>query len=246
MWALTVLRRGFAAEWGKTWSVRSTWCCLAAGLLLMVVSATSLANDFVYDVQRGALPPRSTLALTEVVAPATQLAQFAVIALAMLVITSEFSTGGILTTMQAAPRRGVVLVSKSLVVAVIVVPAGLVLGAAGSLTARSVLGEHAVTSGWGGDVLRITLYLLAVAVLTVGIGAALRSAVGTLSVALVLLVGLLLLSNPVMDYLPAAAGAHLLTDLDEPYPPAVAALLLAGWAAVAQTVGYLQLRRRDL
>lgn len=243
---MTALRRGFAAEWGKTWSVRSTWCCLVAGLLLMVVSAASLANDFVYDVQRGALPPGSLLTPTEVVAPATQLAQFAVIALAILVITSEFSTGAMLTTLQAAPRRGVVLCAKSLVVGVIVVPAGLVLGAAGSLTARFVLGEHAVTSGWGGDVLRITLYLLAVAVLTVGTGAALRSAVGTLSVALVVLVGLLLLSNPVTDYLPAAAGAHLLTDLDEPYPPAVAALLLAGWAAVAQTVGYLQLRRRDL
>lgn len=242
---VTQLRQGFAAEWGKTWSVRSTWCCLLAGVLLMATSAASLANDFVYDLQQGNLPPGSTLPVTEVVAPATQLAQFAVIALAMLVVTSEFSTGSILTTLQAAPRRGVVLAAKSLVVATIVVPAGLVLGAVGSVTARLVLGEHAVTAGAGPDVLRVTLYLLAVAVLTAGIGAALRSAVGTLSVALVVLVGLLLLSNPVTDYLPAAAGAQLLGDLDEPYPPVVAALLLAGWALVAQAVGYLELRRRD-
>lgn len=241
----TQVRRGFTAEWGKVWSVRSTWCCLLAGLLLMTTTAASLANNFVYDLRHSSLPPGSTLRLTEVVAPATQLAQFAVIALAMLVITSEFSTGSILSTLQAAPRRGVVLAAKSLVVAAVVVPAGLVLGAVGSVTARLVLGEHAVTAGAAGDVARVTLYLLAVSLLTVGIGAALRSAVGTLSVALVVLVGLLLVSSPVMDYLPAAAGAQLLGNLDEPYPPAVAALLLAGWAAAVQAVGYVGLRRRD-
>lgn len=241
----TQIRRGFAAEWGKTWSVRSTWCCLLAGLLLMATSAASLANDFVYDVQRGELPPGSTLSLTEVLAPATQLTQFAVIALAMLVVTSEFSTGAILTTLQAAPRRGVLLVAKSLVVAVIVMPAGLLCCAVGAATASAVLGGHGLTAGAVGDVLRGTLYLLAVALLTVGLGAVLRSAVGTLSVALVVLVGLLLLSNPATAYLPAAAGAQLLGDLDDPYPAPVAALLLAGWAGVAQAVGYLALRRRD-
>lgn len=237
--------RGFRAEWGKAWSVRSTWGSLLAGLLLMAGSAATFANDFLYNIELGAVAPGSTLPLRDALVPATQLTQFAVIALAMLVVTSEFSTGSWLTTLQAAPRRGVVLAAKALVVAVIVVPAGLVLGALGAVVARLVLGVHAVAAGVPGDVARVTLYLLAVALLTVGIGAALRSAVGTLSVALVVLVGLVLVSNPVTDHLPAAAGAHLLANVSDPYSPVVAALLLFGWAAVALVAGALQLRRRD-
>ncbi|WP_281368907.1 hypothetical protein [Phytohabitans rumicis] len=35
------------AEWIKLWSVRSTWWCLASGLLLMGGCAFLVGNDFV-------------------------------------------------------------------------------------------------------------------------------------------------------------------------------------------------------
>ncbi|GAA4435457.1 hypothetical protein [Phytohabitans houttuyneae] len=88
------------AEWVKLWTVRSTWWCLASSLLLMGCTAFLLGNDFAYDLEHpDEQAVRDTTAtLQSVVDPAAasvSLAQFALIALAMLVITSEYSTGAI-------------------------------------------------------------------------------------------------------------------------------------------------------
>ncbi|MCK9932687.1 hypothetical protein MXD62_37060 [Frankia sp. Mgl5] len=242
------LRRAFAAELGKMVSVWSTAWCAVAAVVLTAGCAASLANDVVGDAERGqasvrtTTPAVDTTAVVDVLAPSVQLAQFAVVALAMLVVTSEFATRLITGTLQACPRRGTVLAAKALAVTAVTAPLGLLVGIGGSVVAARVLGEHGTSPDPAGDVVRVAVYLVAVSLFTVGIGAVLRSAVGTLSVALVVLVGLLLISTPLTDLLPAGLGGHLL-DGDGGAGPAAAGLL--GWAAAAHLVGYLSLRNRD-
>jgi hypothetical protein len=45
--------------------------------------------------------------------------------------------------------------------------------------------------------------------------------------------------------MPGIAGAHLMAGDSEPYPGAVALVLLAAWAVAALGAGLVVLRRRD-
>jgi ABC-2 type transport system permease protein len=237
-----------AAEWVKLWTVRSTWWCLASSVVLMGCCAYLLGNDFAYDLEHpDQQAVRDTVATAQSIAdPAaasTTLAQFAVIALAMLVITSEYSTGTIRATLRAAPVRGRVLLAKAAVAGAVTFAAGLVLAAAGLFAARLGLREYAIVEGADAAAVavRIAAYLALVAVFSVGMGAALRSAVGTLSAVLVLLVGLsMVVPEPVADYLPGVAGGTFVSDGD-----AGAGLILVAWTAAVLAAGYAVLRRRD-
>jgi ABC-2 type transport system permease protein len=237
-----------AAEWVKLWTVRSTWWCLASSLVLMGSCAFLLANDFAYDLEHpDEQSVRDTVATTQsIVEPAAasvSLAQFAVIALAMLVITAEYSSGTIRATLRAVPVRGRVLLAKAAVAAAVTFAAGLVLAVAGLAAARLGLRDYAVVDA--GDAvavaLRIAAYLALIAVFSVGMGAALRSAVGTLSAVLVLLVGLsMVVPEPASRYLPGVAGSTFVAD-----GHVGAALLLVVWTGAVLAAGYAVLRGRD-
>jgi ABC-type transport system involved in multi-copper enzyme maturation permease subunit len=214
----------------------------------MAGCALILGNDFAYDVEHpDEQAVRDTLATTmaigDPVVPSTQLAQFAVVALAMLMITAEYSTGTIRATLRAQPARGRVLLTKVVVASGVAFVAGLVLGAAGLVGARIGLGEYAVvnTGDTAGIVVRVATYLALVTVISVGMGAALRSAVGTLSAVLVLLVGLsMVVSGPLADYLPGVAGAKFIQDGN-----VADGLLVTAWASAVLATGYAVLRGRD-
>ncbi len=244
------------AEWVKFRSVRSTWWTVAAAVVVMAATAGQLAiyvangntNDDPSD-DAGVVP------LGSVLIDSLELVQYAVLALGLLMITSEFTTGTIRTTLQCTPSRGRVLLAKAAVTATVTFGLGLLLGAVGAVVAGPVLGEWgaAPTAGTVRDVVALAGYLALIGVLALGLGAVLRSAVLTLTVLLaVLMIVPLSLREPditaltrVADVLPGEAGRHFLAGDGQPYPPAVGLLLLAGWAAVALLAGRAALRRRD-
>jgi ABC-2 type transport system permease protein len=219
-----------------------------SSLVLMASCALIVGNDFAYDMENpDEQAVRDTLATTmaigDPVVPSTQLAQFAVVALAMLMITTEYSTGTIRATLRAVPSRGRVLLMKVGVAAAVTFVGGLVLGAAGLVAARFGLGEYAVVDAGdaAGTAVRVAVYLALVSAMSIGMGAALRSAVGTLSAVLVLLVGLsMVVSGSLADYLPGVAGANFMLD-----GGAADALILAAWTIAALASGYAVLHRRD-
>ncbi|MFC0508777.1 ABC transporter permease subunit [Micromonospora costi] len=245
-----------AAEWTKLWSVRSTWWTLLAAALVTAATAGQLAiyaanantNDDPAD-------DAGIVTVGSVLASSVELAQYAVLALGLLAITSEFTSGTIRTTLQCTPSRGRVLLAKAVVTAAVTFPAGLLLGGVGVLVARPVLGEwgSAPAAGTARDVLAFATYLALVAVLALGLGAALRSAVLTLVVlvATLMIVPLSLqepdiaVLNRIADGFPGVAGNHFLAGDTDPYPAAVGLLLLAGWAVAALALGRAALRRRD-
>ncbi|WP_326564330.1 ABC transporter permease [Micromonospora peucetia] len=183
------------------------------------------------------------------------LTQYAVLALGLLVITSEFTSGTIRTTLQCTPSRGRVLLAKAAVTGTVTFVLGLLLGVVGAAVAGPVLGRWgtAPTGGTIGDVLAVAAYLALVSVLALGLGAALRSAVLALTVlvATLMIVPLSLqepdiaVLNRIADAFPGVAGGHFLAGDTDPYPAPVGLLLLAGWAGAALLLGRAALRRRD-
>lgn len=145
------------------------------------------------------------------------LTQYAVLALGLLVITSEFTSGTIRTTLQCTPSRGRVLLAKAAVTGTVTFVLGLLLGVVGAAVAGPVLGRWgtAPTGGTIGDVLAVAAYLALVSVLALGLGAALRSAVLALTVlvATLMIVPLSLqepdiaVLNRIADAFPGSPGA---------------------------------------
>ncbi|MEN3611704.1 ABC transporter permease [Plantactinospora sp. ZYX-F-223] len=245
-----------ASEWTKLWSVRSVWWCLLSSVLLMGATAGQLAI-YVANGNTDDEPAndRGVLAAGRIAVDAVELTQFAVIALALLVITSEYSSGTIRTTLQWIPSRARLLLAKSTVVAGVTFGTGLLLGGLGAAVAAPVLGE------WGrfelgetvGYALGLAGYLALIGLFTLGLGAALRSAVGTLVTVFLLLaivpttlrlpdLGPL---NAIADALPGSAGLHFLHGESDPYPAAAGLLIVAGWVVAALLAGLAVLRRRD-
>ncbi|SIN40204.1 ABC transporter permease subunit [Micromonospora cremea] len=254
--APAAFRGAVTAEWTKLFSVRTTWWTALAGLLLMAASAGQLAiyaanantNDDPAD-------DRGIVTAGSVMIASVELTQYAVLALGLLAITAEFTSGTIRTTLQCTPFRGRMLLAKAAVAGTVTFAFGLLLGGVGALVARPVLGEwgRAPAAGTIGDIVAVATYLALVSVLALGLGAALRSAVLTLTVlfATLMIVPLSLqepdiaVLNRIADAFPGVAGAHFLAGDTEPYPGAVGLLLLAGWAGAALLLGRAALRRRD-
>ncbi|MFE9654850.1 ABC transporter permease [Micromonospora sp. NPDC006431] len=245
-----------AAEWTKLWSVRSTWWTLLAAALTMAATAAQLAiyavnanTDDDPTVNPGILP------VGDIVTGSLELTQYVVLALGLFAVTSEYATGTIRTTLRCTPSRGRALLAKAVVVGVVTFLVGLLLGGVGAAVARPVLGEwgRAPLGGTLGDVAASAAYLALVGVLALGLAAALRGAVLTLTVLFALLMivplslqepGITVLTR-IADGFPGVAGSHFLAGDTEPYPAAVGLLLLAGWAVAALLLGRYALGRRD-
>jgi ABC-2 type transport system permease protein len=240
------MRATLSSEWGKTWSVRAPLGCLVGTVVVVLVTAASLANDTVVSIDRGELPAGTTVAATSSVASSVQLGQLAFAAFALQLITAEYSTGVIRSTLQAQPRRSLVLGAKALVAAVVGAVTGVALGAVAGASSTAILGDHLAE---GRTITQMSAssgcMLAVVGVLVVGLGAALRSAVGTLALAAVVLVGSLALPDTVGRWAPGLAGAALMEGGGEVYGSAVGLAILAAWGAAGLGLGMWLLERRD-
>jgi ABC-2 type transport system permease protein len=245
-------RQLLAMEWIKLRSLRSTgWTLLLAALL-----ATGLTVLF-GGLARSSAELRASLSAVEVAAFGLETAQLFMIVLGALVITGEYSSGSIRTTLAAVSGRGRLMAAKAVVLAATAWGFGVLVGAACVLVAGALLPGGLDASA--AEVVRTVVgggaYLALIALLTFGVGAALRSTAGTIGVLaglLAVLPSLLPLFpaaavDRVVPFLPALAAEVLLTGqgAGDPYGPWVALAIFCGWALVALVAGYGTLNRRD-
>lgn len=242
-----------ASEWTKLWSVRATWWCLAGSVVMMAIFAPALGGSIANNYRTDGVDTNVPIAHSSVMA--MNLVQFAVVALAMLAMTTEYSTGSIRTTLQCVPVRGRMLFAKAAIAAPVMFVVGVMLAVVGTITTTPLLFEYADTdmSKALPTILNTGVYVGLVGVFAIGIGAAVRSAVGTLTTVFMILAGLpgaLALSSndftqKILDYLPSTAGQHLMDGDTEPYGRMAALLIILVWVAASQVVGYVVLRKRD-
>jgi ABC-2 type transport system permease protein len=259
------LANAMAAEWTKVWSVRSTWLCLAGTVAASALGALTLGGSQATEALREGVVGARVVA-TDPVISASAFAQYAVITLAMLMVTAEYASGSIRGTLQAVPIRGRMLAAKALVVAPAMFAAGVLSGGVAALVTYLVLsadvfgGLAVLPAGEAlGDLLRLGVYCALTAVLTVGVSVAVRSSAGALTAMFMLTMGLPLMllmtgSQAALDVsmrLPMFAGLAFMESADNltggpiPYPAGEGLAWLVAWTAAALAGGYVVLRRRD-
>ena len=251
------MSRTLAAEWIKFRSLRSTWytlaCLFFAGLGITVLSANAAREA--YAEAGTAWDPTAHSLTTYIVA------QLIVGVLGVLVVTSEFATGLMRTTLTATPRRHRVLAAKVLIAAGVAMVAGQVLMLAAFLIGQPLLARQDVPHASLGDpgvlgaVFAGGLYLALIALLAVALGTIMRATAG----ALVTLVGIIFLvpglaaifpswTRVLFDFWPTIGGPAALATVPNPdYPHpwwnlAGMGLGIAGVLAAA----FVVLRRRDV
>jgi ABC-2 type transport system permease protein len=256
--------RTLRAEWTKLRTAPGTIWLLAATIVLTV--AVSTAATAATRCPAGAACPvdRAKLSLAGV-----DVGQAVVAILAVLAISTEYSTGMIRTTLTAMPRRAAVLAAKAAVTTGPVVAAAAVAVAGSLLAGRLILPAHGFTATRGfpllsladGPVLRAAagsvLYLALIALLSLGVATAVRDPAPAIGIVL----GLLYLfpivaataANPhwqrhLEQIGPMTAGLDIeaTTGLRSlPLSPWAGLGVLAAWAAAALLAGGLLLRLRD-
>jgi len=181
-------------------------------------------------------------------------AQFALLALALTAVTSDYATGGIVPTLQWTPRRGVLFSARAIVAVGVATGLGVLLGAGSALAAFAAAPGLGLPWDVGLDVLGTVAFVFAAGTaLAVGLGFLLRNTAGAL-VAVFLLMLLLPVLLPQFGYewmsalatiLPGSGAAFLLLGEVPRMSEASSVTALLGWAGGALLLGWLRLLRND-
>jgi ABC-2 type transport system permease protein len=257
-------RETLHAEWTKLRTVAGpAW--LLGGTVVLTVAVSAAATAAVRCPSGTACPVDTTkLSLTGI-----EFGQAVVAILAVVAISGEYSTGMIRVTFAAMPRRATVLAAKAAVISGLVLAAGVLAVLASVLAGRLMLPGNGFTPAHGypplsltdGPVLRAAagsvLYLVLVALLSLGVATVVRDSAAAIGVVLGLLYLFPILAQVVTDphwqrHLqqigPTNAGLAIqaTTNLSSlPIGPWAGLGVLAAWAAGALLAGGLLLRLRD-
>jgi ABC-2 type transport system permease protein len=256
------------AEWTKLRTLAATWWLLAAAAALTVAvsAAVSLAVQCRLSgcapAQTGADPARISLA-------GVDLGQVVVALLAGNAVGGEYGTGMIRVTLAATPRRLTMLAAKAVVVTGWALAAGIVAVLGSVLAGRLILPGRGLSAANGyvlvslgnGPGLRAALgsvlYLALIALLALGVTAAVRDSAAGVGLVLGLLYLFPIVSSVIPDHVlarhleqiaPMTAGLDIqaTTGLRSlPLTPWQGLGVLAAWAAAALVLGGLLLRLRD-
>jgi ABC-2 type transport system permease protein len=257
------VRCALHAEWTKLRTVAASgWLLLASiGLTVALGAAATAAVKY---AATSSVEDTTKLSLTGI-----DLGQAIIAILAVLVISSEYSSRTITLTLAAMPRRLVVLAAKATILSALTVAAGTIAVLGSLLAGRLILPGNGFTSAHGYPTLSLArdptlragagsvLYLTLIALLSLGIATAVRDS----AMAIGLVLGLLYLFPIVQQVVtdpdwqrhlkqigPMTAGLAIQDTINLhnlPIGPWSGLGVLAAWAAAALLTGGLLLRLRD-
>jgi ABC-2 type transport system permease protein len=247
------------SEWTKIRSVASTVWTLSLAVVVtvalgMLISALS-RHEF-GDMSRS---DRATFDPTFVSFAGMTLGQLAMIVFGVLVVSNEYSTGMIRTSLAAVPRRATFLFSKIGVATALALVVGMVTSFLAFFLGQVMLGPHRTSLGEPG-VLRAVfgggLYMTLIAMFSMGVAAMLRSPMLSLGILMPFfflisnILGNVSVTKKVGQFLPDQAGSRIMQvvprlDDDTPYGPWGGLGIMLLWVVAALAGGYAVLRRRD-
>jgi ABC-2 type transport system permease protein len=253
-------RRVTRSEWTKLFSLRSTRFSLAATLLLII--GIGLLACIVFESRWPHLSAgdKHDFHPLSVSLAGINFAQLAIGVLGVLVITGEYSTGMIRSTLAAVPTRLPVLWAKAAVFAAVAFAISLPATVLVFLVGQAILsGEHINIAlshpGVERALIGAPLFLTAMGLFGLGLGAIIRSTAGGIAalaaIVFVLppIVGLLPTSvaNSIDPYLPSNAGGAVWTINPDPgtLAPWAGFGIFCAYVAVAIATAAVLLVRRD-
>jgi ABC-2 type transport system permease protein len=254
------------SEWTKLRTLRSTRYSLLAAVAMTIGFALLPALVSASRWSSRSLAERASFNPLETSLIGVTIAQLAIGVLGVLVISGEYSTGMIRSTLAAVPKRLPVLWAKAgvfgLVTLVLAVPSTLIafFGAQAILKGHSVNGHDIALSisdpGVARAVIGGALYLTVAGLFGLGLGAIFRSTAGGISAFAAMLFVLPPLMNvlpsswndAVSPYLPSNAGAAIMQTGSPAHTlaPWTGLGVFAGYTAIVIAIAAIQLRRRDV
>jgi ABC-2 type transport system permease protein len=254
------------SEFTKIRSVRSTYWTLLVMIVLTVVLGAVASYGTTKSHQGPSFDPASWSL------GGVWLTELLIGVVGTLVITSEYSTGMIRTSLTALPQRGLLMAAKVAVLAAVAFVTGLISSFAAFFTGQAILSSHHTNTtlshpGVLRAVIGGALFLTVGGLLALGIGLLIRHTAGALTAMVAVLFLLPLLGNllphswqgHVNKWLPTAAGAQIWTAVHPPhanspspigaggpmFAPWTGFAVFCGYAAIALTVGLILFRKRD-
>jgi ABC-type transport system involved in multi-copper enzyme maturation permease subunit len=249
------------AEWVKFRSLRSVLWTSAAVLALMagigalfsLGQARALVTQA--DADRAAFDPTAA-SLSGVL-----LAQIAVGVLGVLVVTSEFASGSIRTSLAAVPVRGRLLAAKAATVTGVALVIGWAGGLAAFLLGQVIIdgqGAPAASLADGGvprAILGAGLYLAVTALFGLAVGAMIRSTAGALTTVIVVMLAVPIFSAALPEdiagwiakWWPSVAGLRVMSTVADPATlgPWAGLGVLSAFALVVLAASFAAFERRD-
>jgi ABC-2 type transport system permease protein len=249
------------SEWTKFVSLRSTLWSLGVGVLLTIAFPIVFAAVTGSHWAHMSAADRAGRQPLDIALAGVNVAQLAIAVLGVLVVTGEYSTGMIRSTLIAVPKRLPVLWAKLAVHAVVsfvlMVPAVFI----GFFASQAILSRHHILQISFGDpgvarsLLGGAVYVMLVGIFALGIGALVRSTAGGIAT----FAGIFFVIPPLMNilpaswndaiskYLPSEAGRQLfsLHQGTHSLSPLWGGVLLLGYCAVVVAAAAVLLVRRD-
>lgn len=178
------------SEWTKLWSVRSTsWCLFALFVLTVGFSALTSWGTATHLNE---IPPGTTLDPTNIALAGTLFGQLPAAVLGVLIISGEYSSGGIRASLTAVPHRQRFLFAKAVVFTAVVLVVGVISAFVSFFVGMIFFNASDVGVGIGEpSVLRAVigggLFLAAAGLVGFALGILLRHTAGAIAVAVALL-----------------------------------------------------------
>jgi ABC-2 type transport system permease protein len=248
------------AEWTKARTVPSTmWTLLVAAVLGIGLGAliSGLAGNH-YD--KSSLSSRLTWDPTSISTSGLGIAQLAIGVLGVLLISSEYSSGAIASSLAAVPRRGRLLAAKSVVIMTLTFVVVEVIAFVAFFIGQALISGHAPTATLGdpGVVRALVgggLYGALLGMTGLAIGTIVRNAAGAIAILVAILYVLpgiaaalpTSIEHTVQEYWPTQAGSQI-TDVvrtSNTLSPWVGLAVFALFVAILSVLAFTLLNRRD-
>jgi hypothetical protein len=246
------------SEFTKIRSVRSTWLTLAAFFAVTLAAAIGFSAGDRSSTGQASFDPTAT-SLQAIAFTATLI----IVVTGVLVITSEYGTRMMGTSLAAMPRRGVLYAGKAIMLTSVTLVVGLITSFGSFFAGQAVLatthGGAAITSpGALRAVLLTAVFVPCCALLAFGLGAVIRHTAGAISAlfGMVWVIPVLASALPedwrhaVLRWLPGDNALYPIiatkpTKAPYFFGPYSEVAVFAGYAVIAVAAGALLFLRRD-
>ncbi|MFE6362490.1 ABC transporter permease [Streptomyces sp. NPDC057806] len=247
------------SEWTKIRSVASTVWTLSLAVVVTIALGMLIALLSKNEFDKMDREDQLSFDPTFISFAGMSLGQLAMIVFGVLVVSNEYSTGMIRTSLAAVPQRGSFLFSKIAVATALALLVGLVTSFVTFFLGQAMLGEHKASIGDDG-VLRAVigggLYMTLIAMFSMGVAAMLRSPMLSLGILMPFfflvsnILGNVPATRKIGRYLPDQAGSKIMqvvtpVDDDTPYGPWGGLGIMVLWVIAALAGGFLLLKKRD-
>ncbi|GAA2579113.1 ABC transporter permease subunit [Actinomadura fulvescens] len=249
-----------AAEWTKILTVRSTFWTLLAAIIVTIGLSALLAWAFTSAYGQMSAADKAQFDPAAFGLAGINFGMVAFGVLGVLVVTGEYATGMIRTSLTAMPRRVEFLAAKALVLGVLTLVVGQLVSFASFLLSQLIFKSENINASLGdAGMLRAVvgggLYLAVIALMALGIGALLRHTAGSVTTILGVLFVLPIIGQflpgdwgrTVAKFLPSSAGGAVMSarPADDVLSPWTGFGVFVLYTAIVLAAAFLLFQKRD-